>query len=152
MTYGIKNCHFATVGTDGSYSVPTPLKWAVRITEDNSFSKGTVRFAFIDYNCCTYNQKTEISLEIYSKCTIPSDIYFALLCETNTDNGIERIIFPYCMVTGINRETSTEQESIDVNPETVRITALSSLTGKPVKITVGEDDSRFKNWFSEVQI
>ena len=177
VKYGLKNAHYAllTIGEDGTvtYGKPIPIPGSVSLTMDaqgdtstfyadnmayfvtaaNDGYSGTFEVALIpdqfrqDVLHETMDEAAQVLVENINNQTSP----FALLFEFDGDVKKIRHVLYNCSAARPNIESSTNEEEIEVQTETLALTAAPLANGY-VKARTGDSttDEVYNGWYSAV--
>lgn len=180
VKYGLKNVHYAVVTetTDGvtgevtsTYGTVKALPGAVSLTmdpqgEDSPFyADDSVYYTVV--NNAGYSGNIEIALipediqvEVLGQTKDSNDVvvesnndakkYIALMGEFTEDEGARRFLFYRCTLARPSVSGSTKGENIEVQTETVTITATPRPDDGKIKALVGKSSDAYATWYSAV--
>lgn len=171
IMYGIKNVYYAVLnGTE--YGTPTALNGAVSINLEaqgdinNFYADDTVYWKGVANN--GYEGDLELAL-------IPDDFRTAVLGETTDDNGLlvenesaipktfalmfeftgdanaRRHVFYSCIATRPAVNSSTKEDAIEPQTQTLTISATANADGY-VKASAETSAANYAQWFTQVQL
>ena len=180
IKYGLSKCYYAkaTIATDGSatYGTPVPLPGAVSLSMDQQSDRTTFWADNIQYYVSDANQGYEGDLElaklpdsfltdILGYLVDENDIlledaganpaHFALMFQFQGDAHARRNVLYNCVASRPSLESSTKEDTITPQTESISITATSiyntSLNKDLVKARVTETETTaYASWYSTV--
>lgn len=180
IKYGLSKCYYskATIGTDGSatYTTPVALPGAVSLSLSAQGDTTTFYADNIKYYIGVSNQGYEGDLELaklpesfYTDClgyttdsqsvliedAGASPAHFALMFQFEGDAGAKRHVIYNCVASRPDVASSTKEESIEPQTDTLTITAGSIynavLSADIVKASVNTTETTAYNaWFTTV--
>ena len=177
VRYGLKNVHYATVtfATDGTPTFGTPVAIPGAVSANLSKNGDTYTFYADDGSYfelgdnASYEGDLVIALIPQSFRTAalgetldgkgvlfedsnPTRGHFALLFEFTGDVNAIRHVLYNCTAAENTIEGQTKGENIEVQPETLTITAKALPNGGPVKARTGDttDATVYSEWYTTV--
>ena len=177
VRYGLKNVHYATVtfATDGTPTFGTPVAIPGAVSANLSKNGDTYTFYADDGSYfelgdnASYEGDLVIALIPQSFRTAalgetldgkgvlfedsnPTRGHFALLFEFTGDVNAIRHVLYNCTAAENTIEGQTKGENIEVQPETLTITARALPNGGPVKARTGDttDATVYSEWYTTV--
>ena len=181
VKYGLKSVHYAigTIANDGSATYDTPVAWpgAVTLTMDANGDNSTFYADNIAYYVTNgangYTGSLETALVpqsfledvlgmaadtkgILVETTSAPTVHFALLFQFEGDEAATRHVLYNCTATRPTVGSTTKGESVEVQTETINLTATSiyndDLEADIVKAKTGDsaDSTVYEGWFSAV--
>lgn len=178
VRFGIKNVHYAvlTEGSTPSWGTPTPLPGAVSLDlsqeggRENFYADNTTYYVSFSDN--GYSGDLELARvpeefleDIFGMTKDTKDVIiedsktepkpFALLFETDLDDGVEKICLYRCVADRPNVGSSTIEETKTPQTQTISISAIpvinGDLDGKVMaKTTADTPDATLEAWYTTV--
>ena len=177
VRYGLKNVHYATVtfASDGTPTFGTPVAIPGAVSAnlskngdtytfyaddgsyfelgDNASYEGDLVIALIPQSCRTAALgETLDGKGVLFEDSNPTRGHFALLFEFTGDVNAIRHVLYNCTAAENTIEGQTKGENIEVQPETLTITAKALPNGGPVKARTGDttDATVYSEWYTTV--
>lgn len=181
VKFGLKSVHYAiaTIAVDGSATYDTPVAWpgAVTLTMDangdntNFYADNIAYYTTNGANGYTGSietalvpqsfredvlGETEDTKGILIETTSAPTVHFALLFQFEGDESATRHVLYNCTATRPSVGSTTKGESVEVQTETVNLTATSiyndDVKADIVKAKTGDsaDSTVYAGWFSAV--
>lgn len=181
VKFGLKNVHYAiaTIAVDGSATYDTPVAWpgAVTLTMDANGDNSTFYADNIAYYVTNgangYTGSLETALVpqsfledvlgmaadtkgILVETTSAPTVHFALLFQFEGDETATKHVLYNCTATRPSVGSTTKGESVEVQTETINLTATSiyndDLDADIVKAKTGDsaDSTVYEGWFNAV--
>lgn len=180
VKYGLKNVYYAVATIneeDNTATYTTPVKWngAVSLSLEaqgetsNFYADDGIYFTTVANNgyegdlemaLVSDSFRTEVLGEVKDKNGVMVDdtnaaqVHFALLFEFKGDQKNRRHVMYNCVATRPSVSSTTKAESVEVQTETVTITAApihcAALDKDITKADAQEDSTAYATWFSTV--
>ena len=177
VRYGLKNVHYATVtfASDGTptFGTPVAIPGAVSVNlskqgdtytfyaddgsyfelGDNASYEGDLVIALIpqSFRVAALGETLDGKGVLFEDSN-PTKGHFALLFEFTGDQNAVRHVLYNCTASENTIEGQTKGENIEVQPETLTITAKALPNGGPVKAKTGDttDATVYAGWYETV--
>ena len=177
VRYGLKNVHYATVtfASDGTPTFATPVAIPGAVSAsltkqgdtytfyaddgsyfelgDNASYEGDLVIALIpdSFRTACLGEALDAKNVLFENSN-PTKGHFALLFEFTGDESAVRHVLYNCTASENTIEGQTKGESIEVQPETLTISAKAMPNGGPVKARTGAntDATVYNGWYSSV--
>lgn len=181
VKFGLKSVHYAiaTIAVDGSATYDTPVAWpgAVTLTMDangdntNFYADNIAYYTTNGANGYTGSLETALVPQsfledvlgmaadtkgVLVETTSAPTVHFALLFQFEGDDTATRHVLYNCTATRPTVGSTTKGESVEVQTETINLTATSiyndDLEADIVKAKTGDgaDSTVYEGWFSAV--
>lgn len=181
VKFGLKNVHYAiaTIAVDGSATYDTPVAWpgAVTLTMDangdntNFFADNIAYYTTNGANGYTGSLESALVPQsfledvlgmnadtkgILVETTNAPTVHFALLFQFEGDDAATKHVLYNCTATRPTVGSTTKGESVEVQTETINLTATSiyndDLEADIVKAKTGDsaDSTVYEGWFNAV--
>lgn len=181
VKFGLKNVHYAiaTIANDGSATYDTPVAWpgAVTLTMDangdntNFYADNIAYYTTNGANGYTGSLESALVPQsfledvlgmnadtkgILVETTSAPTVHFALLFQFEGDDAATKHVLYNCTATRPTVGSTTKGESVEVQTETINLTATSiyndDLEADIVKAKTGDsaDSTVYEGWFSAV--
>ena len=175
IKYGISKCYFAVATDDGTgaltYGTPVAMPGAVSLSLDAQGDMNTFYADNIAYFTSSANNGYQGDLEVamlsddFRKDILGETedtngllveladaptVEFALLFQFETDENAIRHCMYRCTASRPAVASSTKEESIEPQTETITITAMPRINDHVVKAKCLSTSAKYATWFSEV--